>query len=166
VLAVGLAAVFAVLCLVDSYRLFAPFLAGFWVINVGGWWYIVKRILPKILRESRSACLAACLARNDYVQLERFEMVREYMCGWWQMYRFGAGALLIGGINVLAFSPLAGVVAGASGLSPEMIITLSILGQILFVEGWIWLLRLRLSVSLRVVKNLSRLYRLVPDRTD
>jgi hypothetical protein len=142
-MAVGIAIGFGVLCYVrNSYRGFALALTGFWIGNFLGWRYLTRMLEPPI-RES----IARCERGNRYIELEKVRIVEQYILGRWQWWRFGAGAVLAVGMNILAWKELS---LGYAAFS--------IFAFVAIVESWIWLMRSRGKYGLRLLEDLSDRY--------
>lgn len=140
---VGIAAGFAVLCVVsDNYRWFALALAGFWTINVFAWRYMVGALKTPI-RQSYVKYGRA----KQYVAMEKLRAVERYITGRWQWWRFGAGFILAAAMNVLSYFDL------GSGY-----VEASIFFFVVFLESWIWIMRSRTRLSLRVLDELADRY--------
>lgn len=140
----GIAAGFAVLCVVsDSYRGFALALTGFWAINLIAWRYMV-RVLKTPIHQS----YVKYGREGRYVDMERLRAVEGYVDGGWQWWRFAVGWLVALAMDGLAFFfdlPA----AYAQG---------SIFFFVVFVEGWIWIMRSRTKLALRVLDDFSDRY--------
>src|SRR5207253_1898935 len=103
-----------VLCFLHSFTQFAVVLATFWVLNIAAWIYLnvvlsptVKTSIDKYENE---------LKRYDKVEsLIAFD---EQHRGPWQWRRWGVGLILIGFVNLLAFTPLSQSIGGAAGGIP------------------------------------------------
>src|SRR5207249_2624202 len=127
-------AVFAILCFVKSAAAFTVFLSLFFVINIIGWRYIIRRILPAAVTHSR-----AVFAHAPF-KLERLRLIYDqYMCGAWQTLRFMAGGVVLVVLNVVVFSnilerdPINRIFA-----SRELAISTLVLCFVLVMESWIW----------------------------
>jgi hypothetical protein len=157
---IALAAMFGFLCACDTYRQFCVGLAVFFLVNLAGWVYIVKWIAPKAIEESE----LQYLKNNSHVDVERLGIVAlDYTSGPWQWYRFAMGAGLILVMNGLAFSNMtSGLSKILWGISPDMIQSLSMLLFVVAMEGWIWYMRLRLSIGLGLLKGIDESYELTP----
>jgi hypothetical protein len=140
---VGIAVGFAVLCMVsDNYRWFALALTGFWTINVLAWRYMVGALKTPIHQSYVKYGRA-----KQYVAMEKLRAVERYITGRWQWWRFAAGAVLAVAMDVLSFFPLGRGYAEAS-----------IFFFVVFMESWIWIMRSRTRLSLRVLDGLTERY--------
>lgn len=135
---------FIVLCYVaDNYRLFALALTVFWVVNVGAWRYMVGVLKASIAQSYMN------YGRSDrYIDMEKVRVAERYVDGNWQRWRFGVGAALALVMDALAFFVDL----------PEGYAHGSIFLFVVFVEAWIWLMRARAKVSLKVLDDLSERY--------
>jgi hypothetical protein len=150
----GIAAVFAILCFVRSAAVFAVFLNAFFVINIIGWRYIIRRILPAAVRHSKTVFADAPF------KLERVHLIYDrYMCGRWQVLRFVAGGIVLAILNVVAFSNIAETdsIKRIIG-SRDLAISSLVLCFVLVMESWIWLVRLRVGAALTLLEYLDERY--------
>jgi hypothetical protein len=139
----GIVAGFVVLCVVgNNHRWFALALTGFWTINVVAWRYMVGA-LKTPLHQSYVKYGRA----KEYVEMERLRAVERYVTGPWQWWRFGLGAVLAAAMNVFAF------VEPRPGYAEA-----SIFIFVVFVEAWIWIMRLKTKIALRALDDLSERY--------
>jgi hypothetical protein len=149
-----LTAVFAVLCFVNTYSWFAVLLTAFFLINVVGWRYLIRRVLPSAVAQSRLT-----FARAPF-KLERVHLVYDrYLCGRWQIHRFAAGGIVLIVLNVFVFSDVldrASVMLAVG--SRDLAISGAILCFVLLMESWIWFIRLRLSTALALLEYLDERY--------
>lgn len=146
--ALSLSVGFGVPCFVTarSPGRFVLFLALFLGINVLTWRYLVGKVLPSTVAGSYRDFA------GDLLRVEKVRLVYEgYLCGRWQWMRYSAGALGV-------------VVIGAMVVSKQdsLVIGSSILGYVVLMESWVWLVRLRLGASLRLLDYLRGTYSLVP----
>lgn len=146
--ALALSVGFGVLCFVTgrSPGRFAIFLAAFLAVNVATWRYLVDKVLPATAARSQQDFV------DDPIRLERLRLVYGgYLRGRWQWARYGAGAVAIVVVCAAIISKQKGVVIAST-----------ILGYVALMEGWIWLVRLRLGASLHVLDYLGGRYSLAP----
>ena len=135
--AVGIAAGFVILCWVrNSYRRFAAALAGFCLLNIVSWRYLV-RLLEAPIRDS----YAQYRRDASYIELEKLKIVRDYITDRWQWWRFAAGSLMVV-LNVLAWLDVKPGYAAPS-----------IFAFVIIVESWIWFMRLRGKFALRLLDD-------------
>jgi hypothetical protein len=100
---------------------------------------------------------------KKYGKLESLLVFNELNQGPWKWWRFGAGVLMLGFVNLLAFSPLSQFLGeAAGGMRADLILALSVLCYILLIEGWIWFKRIRARNCYRLIQNLSEKYDLSP----
>ncbi|MGH7770162.1 MAG: hypothetical protein ACREQP_22145, partial [Candidatus Binatia bacterium] len=139
----GIVAGFVVLCIAgNNHRWFALALTGFWTINVLAWRYMVGALKTPI-RQSYVKYGRA----KQYVEMEKLRAVEHYATGRWQWWRFAAGALLAAAMNVFAFVEVGPGYAEAS-----------IFFFVIFVEAWIWIMRQKTKLALRVLDDLTDHY--------
>jgi hypothetical protein len=139
----GIVAGFVVLCVVgNNHRWFALALTGFWAINVVGWRYMVAALKTPIHQSYVKYGRA-----KQYVEMEKLRAVERYATGEWQWRRFAIGAVLAAAMNVFAF------VEPRPGYAEA-----SIFIFVVFVESWMWIMRSRTKLSLRVLDDLSERY--------
>lgn len=146
--ALALSVGFGALCFLtgSSAGRFAVLLAAFLIINIATWRYMVDKVLPGTVARSKKDF------EGDPIRSERLRLVYSgYLAGRWQWARYGAGAVGIG------------VICGAilSNKKP-VVVASAILGYVLLMEGWIWLVRPRLGASLQVLDYMGRRYSLAP----
>jgi hypothetical protein len=79
--------------------------------------------------------------------MEKLRAVERYVTGRWQWWRFGAGFILAAAMNVLSYFDLGRGYAEAS-----------IFFFVVFLESWIWIMRSRTRLSLRVLDQLTDRY--------
>lgn len=140
----GIAVGFGILCYVsDSYRGFAVVLTLFWGFNILAWRYMVG-VLQGPIRQS----YASYGRTARYIDIEKVRVVERYIDGTWQWWRFGVGAALALAMDALAFFVDV----------PEGYAHGTIFFFVIFVEGWIWLMRWRTKVSLKVLEDLNERY--------
>ena len=166
-LCITLLLVFGVLCYVDDLRKFGLVLAAFWTVNIIGYAYLVKKVIPGPLQTTREkheydATTARPRKHEAYWKLEKLSLVRAYMMGKWQVYRFGTGGLMIVAINLLAFTTLSDAIALRGATSSDFVVTLGILLFVLAVEGWMTAARLQLLMDSRRLAALATKYKLTP----
>lgn len=151
----------------ENKRWFSIALTIFWIVGTIGFWYIQNTIRPmvsdtwKVLRSS-----------ENYHRMERLMIVVRYMRGRWQWHRIMMSFIFILIILTLTFlgpfraalSRLASLmipdsrVETISGLLPS----LAFLIYVAATEGWIWLARLRVKVSLQVLDDLNERFVITP----
>jgi hypothetical protein len=102
--------------------------------------------------------------------LAQLDVVAGYMNGFWQWARFAVGLLVVAAMVAICFSDTVRLWMGTAlgsffSMSTESVATrLPTLTFVLFVglmEGWIWIQRARVAVSLKLLEELSVKYRLV-----
>ncbi|OEU75377.1 MAG: hypothetical protein BA874_09100 [Desulfuromonadales bacterium C00003068] len=159
IMAIGLmiiiTVVFGILCWINSYRDFAMVLGAFWLINLIAWLFLVSNISKKAFDLSSNILKA----NEDTIELVSLNIVRDYIEGKWQWWRFMLGGLLILCINVLANTTAPSLIKETtSALSEEFIMVFSIFLFVTVVESWIWLARVKRRVSLNLLTTLRNKY--------
>jgi hypothetical protein len=143
IVAVGVAAVFALLCCVTSAKTFSVILAAFLAANVVGYLYVLAVVRPvKEASENRYS------QDRDHQSLARLGIVWTYMGGTWQWYRFAYGFAAIGIVMAMSFSRFPQWLnALYSPIPAETYMALSVLFYVLTFEGWIWSMRVWAKVA-------------------
>jgi hypothetical protein len=158
-IAVLLTAFFGFMCWLKTFEQFAACLTAFFVVNILGWIYMVRWMLPTPVRRSREAYRTT----SRFSQLASLEIVRHHICGSWQWVRFAAGGLMIAWIDLLVYTRRLDFIAKVlPGVSAELVFSFSFLAFILVIEGWIWYKRLWVLIALDVIEDLDTAYKLEP----
>jgi len=161
-LMIAMAIVFGALCYVDTYRQFAAVLGFFWFINIIAWRYLVIKLLRKPITISYDIYSSYI----NYIELEKLKIVKQYIDGPWQWWRFVIGAFMIGGINFLLYTNLpARLVLYTDIVSIQFVPAFSIFLFVFSVELWIWIMRIKRRISLNALENLAENYVLRPKGT-
>jgi hypothetical protein len=132
---------FAAMCAARSMQQFLAFLAVFLALDVIGWIYMTKRLLPPVYTQSK----AVFKAHNNKVGLVRLEFTWRYVAGKWKRARYWAMATLLVALTVFVLSPAPQWIQPKTQLPADALIALAILGYVLVVEAWMWTQRLRCS---------------------
>ncbi len=137
--AILLTGVFLILCWVgDDYKKLSIFLAIFWLVNFVGFF-----IYKGTVKESIEGSYRSFKAEGNLVSEFRLKFLDEYIRGKWQIYRFLAGFAFVAVLVIFSFY-------ATFQLIPSVIF----LCYVLFVEGWMYLKRFKLSISLKVPKKI------------
>ena len=137
--AVLLTGVFLILCWVgDDYKKLSIFLAIFWLVNFVGF-FINKRIVTPSIEGS----YRLFKAEGNLASELRLKFVDEYIRGKWQIYRFLAGSAFVAILVILSFYA-----------TFQLIPSVTFLCYVVFVEGWIYSKRFKLSISLNIPKKI------------
>ncbi len=151
----------------DDEKWFAATLTGFIIANIIGWLVLVRRVTSIIY-------MSLLTYDQDFFEIERLHVVKIYIAGNWQKYRFlvmFAIALVAIAISFVAPVRLMVSLAIASlvfGLKETVISPL--LPSLVFVvflviaEGWIWMMRAKTWASLNLISDLKEKYQLEPIR--
>jgi hypothetical protein len=159
--AVILATVFGVLCWIPSDRIFAVVLALFLAVNVLSWRYLVTRITRKAIRDA----MMVHMKNKNFCETACLEIWTRYLDAPWQWYRFAAGAVVIGMLNLVIFTGLAGFISHKSShLSTDLLTTIGIVLFILVMESWIWIMRVKTRVGIHTVRELTTMYEISPKK--
>jgi hypothetical protein len=141
--AIVVAAVFGILCFVQSAQWFSVVLAGFLALNVGGYIYIIRTVQP-VAEKSE----AQYLKDGDHLSVIKLGIVWKYMSGPWQVYRFVYGFLAIGVVIAASFTRLPQMLNSIyPDVPPETYVALSVLFYVVTFEGWIWAMRIWAKVA-------------------
>jgi hypothetical protein len=144
---VVVAAVFAILCYVDSAKWFAFWLMLFLVANFGGYHYLRSVVKPAMDR-SRDEYKKA----GDIQGGLKLEIVRAYLVGKWQWFRFAYGFAAIGVITTMCHTQLPEMLnVRWPAIPPQTYIALSIFFYVITFEGWIWVMRVWNKLAQRTV---------------
>lgn len=146
--------VFALLCWVKNFQGFAITLLIFWITNVFAWKYFIKYILKDIFNDSRREYQKI----NSFSLFEKLDIVQNYSEGNWQLIRFIVGLIMIIIIILLAFTPLSLLVSKYLKISSEVIDAFSIFLYVIFMETVIWIMRIKMKVSLSVIEKIDKRY--------
>ena len=146
--------VFALLCWVKSFKEFAIVLLIFWIINVFAWKYFIKFILKNIFDDSQKEYQKI----NSFSLFEKLDIVQNYSEGNWQWIRFIIGLILIIIVILLAFTPLSLLVSKYLKISSEVIDAFSVFLYVIFMETSIWIMRIKMKVSLSVIEKIDKKY--------
>jgi hypothetical protein len=154
-----IAAMFGILCYVNTWTEFASFLAIYLTINVISWQYMIKIVLTPTFKASEETYRQ----RKKFAHLEQLYLVyKQYLCGKWQWARFITGGFIVVLMNWLSFRYRRGesvMQIGPKFVELELLISLTILLFVVVMETWIWFWRLRVKTGLRILKNMKDTYR-------
>jgi hypothetical protein len=136
----------------------------FIILNLAGYFFIYHRMRP-----AAKASGQLFYSGGNFFRFAQLVYVTEYMFGTWQRYRFLFLVVSIFLLDLLCF--LTPVRTYVSALIHQIIpieqTTISALlpdvGLLLFLivsEGWIWTQRLKVSVALKTIEELSKKYHL------
>jgi hypothetical protein len=140
--------------------MFAAVLAAFWVLDTGAWAFILRRTAEPTVNDSVHGFRDKL---KWYDRLESLLAFDEQHRGSWKWWRQGVGLLLLGFINLLAFSPLSESIGEAIGGIPgDTIVALSILIFVVAMEGWIWFTRIQSKARQHAISDLAKKYNLSP----
>jgi hypothetical protein len=145
--------VFGLLCLIRDFRWFAVLMTTFFAFNIASWVYLTRFVLAPVATRSK-------LEFSDRpLRLEKVHLVYDdYLCGRWQTLRFVGGAIILATLNALVFSPLGTIVSEQRGVSGELLWAGCVSAFVIFMEGWIWLWRLRVRTAIKLLEHLSQEY--------
>ncbi len=119
-------------------QFFAIVLFAFTVVNIVGWWLIVKRINP-VIDTSRAKL------KGDLFRLDQLQSIETHMVGGWQKVRF-AGMIFLSLVGIVVFYLIwvreffAKIVETGTGISfdANLLPPIIYLCYVLFAEIWIW----------------------------
>jgi hypothetical protein len=108
--------------------------------------------------------------QNEFVDLERLNIVENYMMGKWHWYRFAVlGAILLVVDLISLIDPIRVLVSNLvesaapalkQGLAASLLPVLAIMLFVIVGEGWKWILRLKIRTALDVISALKVKYKL------
>lgn len=146
--------VFALLCWVKNFQGFAIVLFIFCIINLFARTYLVKFILKNMFNDSQKEYQKI----NSFSLLEKLYIVQNYSEGNWQWIRFIIGLMLIIIVILLAFTPLSLLFSKYLKISSEVIDAFSVFLYVIFMETSIWIMRVKMKVSLSVIEKIDKKY--------
>jgi len=146
--------VFALLCYVKNFQRFAIVLLIFWIINLFAWRYMIKFILKNIFIDSQKEYQMI----KSFSFFEKLDIVKNYSEGNWQWIRFIIGLIIIIIVILLAFTPLSLLASKYLKISSEVIDAFSVFAYIIFMETSIWIMRIKMKVSLSVIEKIDKKY--------
>ncbi|HEX9459703.1 MAG TPA: hypothetical protein VGA84_11190 [Thermoanaerobaculia bacterium] len=149
-----IAAMFAVLCAITSFQQFLVFLACFWLVDILAWRYLVTRLLPPVFRAS----LAHFKEVGDDAKIDQLDFVKDYHVGHWKWLRSIVGAVLLLVLNVIARTGIVSWLASRIQMSVDTTLAVAIAMFLLFVEGWVWIMRLRTRFAIQTIEQLRHRY--------
>lgn len=132
---------------------FTALLNALWIVNVPIWLHYVHRYINPIERRSE----AAYRADRDYVGLLKVRVIKHYIKGSWQWQRFAVGGILLASLDVVTW-------LWRASDNVSLVVSLSLVGFLVVVEAWIWLMRLRVEHSIALINEIARHYRIMPHR--
>ncbi|HEY1748606.1 MAG TPA: hypothetical protein VGG11_17815 [Xanthobacteraceae bacterium] len=141
-------------------QFFAIVLFAFTVVNIVGWWLIVKRINP-VIDTSRAKL------KGDLFRLDQLQSIETHMVGGWQKVRF-AGMIFLSLVGIVVFYLIwvreffAKIVETGTGISfdANLLPPIIYLCYVLFAEIWIWTKRESLRATLSTTDRLRKHYSL------
>lgn len=148
----------------SSEKTFFVALTIFIILNLAGYFFIFHR-----MRLAAKASGHLFYSTGNFFRFAQLILVTEYMFGTWQRYRFLFMVISICILDALCF--ITSLRSNISNLIHQIIpieeTTISSLlpdlGLLLFLiisEGWIWTQRLRVSVAIKTIEELSKNYKL------
>ena len=150
----------------ESDILFGGMITGFMLMNIAGWKHIVDKIKPAILASRRDY-----INNKNFAQTVELDTVAAYICDRWQIQRFLVALLIIILGDVIVLAPgIRGIISATLSFSVPM--TSDQIYQLLPVsffliflvtaEGWIMFMRLKVQVTLTVLRKIDSKYKLQP----
>jgi hypothetical protein len=157
--AVGIFALAAMLLYSPNFEFFTAALATFFIFNIFSWQFLVRKVVGPSLSSSRTAAKDL----EDLIGAEELEVIRRYLCGKWQWYRFALGGTVILGLGAIAFMKKInpGMIQTFKPLSWDLVQALGMLLFVVVMEVWIWTERLRTKLSLNFFEAFRGRYSLV-----
>lgn len=149
---------FGVLCYVQTIQHFSVSLLLLLVINLFGWLYLTRFVLPPA--ESISQDFYA--AQGRILRLEQLNIVcRRFQAGNWQLVRLAIGILAAVAMTLLShqYTKLASDVQFFQKHG-EILSASVFLTYVLILEGWIWFMRMRVKGGLGLLVEIEQSYEL------
>jgi len=147
---------FALLCYVNNFKAFTIALLMFWIINLFGWIYLVIFILDKMFVDSQKEYQMS----NSFSLSEKLEVVKNYTEGNWQWIRFIIGLIIIIIAILLPYTPLSLLASKYLKISSEIINAFSVSVYIIFMETLMWIMRIKVKVSLQFIEKMDNKYQI------
>jgi hypothetical protein len=157
----------ALLWAAGDEKRFAILLSLFTAANIAGWWFLNRKLKP-LMSGSRKQLVRG----SAYLDLERLNVVTNYLTGTWQWRRFVVMGILVIVFDIVCFVPpvraassdwIAYLVADLNSKSDAISRLLPDALFLLFVlvaETWIWIKRVRVATSLDILDEMKLKYRL------
>jgi hypothetical protein len=155
VVMLSIAAMFGILCAIKSFQQFLMFLVAFWLLDILSWRYLVTRLLPSVFRNSSDHF-------NKYhedAKIDQLEFVKDYHIGRWKWFRSFGGLVLLVVLNVIAQTSILDQLAARIHMSVDTTLALAVAMFLLFVEGWVWTMRLKTRFAIQTIERLRHRYR-------
>jgi hypothetical protein len=159
----SLSAIFMLWATSDEKTFFVA-LTLFIILNLAGYFFIYHRMRP-----AAKASGQLFYDSRNFFRFAQLVLVTEYMFGTWQRYRFLFMVISIFVLDLLCFfKPLRIYISALiHQVIPVQETTISALlpdvGLLFFLivsEGWIWTQRLKVSISIKMIEELSKKYHL------
>jgi hypothetical protein len=155
VVMLSIAAMFGILCAVKSFQQFLMVLAGFWLLDILSWRYLVTRLLPSVFKAS----LAQFNKNGDDAKIDQLEFVRNYHFGSWKWFRSFGGLVLLIVLNVIAQTSTIDQLAARIHMSVDTTLAVAVAMFLLVVEAWVWIMRLKTRFAIETIEHLRYRYR-------
>lgn len=155
VIMLAIAAMFGALCAIKSFQQFLMFLAGFWLLDILAWRYLVTRLLPTVFRASSDHFKQV----GDDAKMDQLDFVKDYHVGSWKWRRSIVGVVLLLVLNVIARTTMVSWLAIRLQISVDTTLAVAVTMFLLFVEGWVWIMRLRTRFAIETIEHLRHRYR-------
>ena len=155
----GIVILFGLLCWIDSFKKFSLVLPCFWILDHLSLIYMIKKIVNPALKDS----LDYNQKEHNYRNIEKINVISEYLRGIWAKWRFLVGFSILLFIIFLSFTDYPSKLSNyLTWKSADFVISLSILFFVLLVEIWIWLRRIGVRICFRNIDSINEHYRLSP----
>jgi hypothetical protein len=146
-----LAGLFAWLCGASTPKSIAIVLTTFFISNVLGWiylkWYI-KEAIEKSIEKYEN--------RKDNLGLYKISIIKTYLWGKWEIYRFITGFIILLILDIFAFSNLSQIITKYLMLpSSQFLIVFMFFVYVIIMEIWIWFYRIERNITFKVVNKLK-----------
>jgi len=147
---------------------FSLALLGFLVVDHVGWRFLLRELEPSARRTAKIYS-----QYQDYISLEKLEVVRQQIGGAWKWYRLIPGTIIVITSLVFAFSESARhqIASYLHSLRPDssyreaetFAFSLLVLAFVIVMEVWHFFIRIRTTFQLRTLDALRSRYRLERD---
>lgn len=118
-----------------------------WLINYRLWRIYVNQYILEFEKYT-------LLDNNNPWSRAKIRLMHDYMNGSWQWMRFNVGVGLLAVLNLIFFSATLGNWPDMDMAAKSMVLAICLLAFVVIIEGWIWLMRLRLVAKFSCLREL------------
>lgn len=152
-IAVAVSVAFGILCWVQTFEDFVWALVAFWLLNLVAWRYFVRSLVTPIVSASRKISVQT----GRRLLQARIDLMDEFLRGKWQWWRFGTGFAGLAILACLTFKPVTDSLTHTlTGITAAGFQAIAIAIFVIGMEGWIWVMRLRRRIGIRVLEHVDR----------